>query len=185
MSVKPFTYDNIVILAAGGQNDDAHRIDSENIVTLLLLRDIFSKHPEESKNTKLITEVLDSQNYPLVSNAGVKDVIISNRLISMILAQISEAHNIKRVYDDIFEEDGSEIYLKPASLSFATFPIEVTLAGIMHIAQLRQEVCLGVKIKALEEDSTQNCGVKLIPEKNTLFKLTPEDSLVVLSEDES
>lgn len=185
MSVEPFTYDNIVILAEGDKNHDAKHIDSENIVTLLLLRDIFEKHPDESKNTKLITEVLDSQNYPLVSKAGVKDVIISNRLISMILAQISEARNIKRVYDDIFEEDGSEIYVKPASLYFKNFPVELTFADMMKIAQLRREVCLGVKIKALEEDPAENFGIKLIPEKNTVFTLTEKDSLVVLSEDES
>ena len=116
IAVKPFTYDNIVILAGGPGGMDSQQVDSENIVTLLLLREIFREHPEESANTKLITEVLDSQNYPLVAEAGVKDVIISSRLVSMILAQVSETPGIKEVYDNIFEEDGSEIYLKPAGL---------------------------------------------------------------------
>ncbi len=187
MKLKPFSYDNIIILASNdGETDniDAQHVDSENIVALLLLRSIFNVYPEESKKTKLITEVLDSQNYPLVARAGVKDVIISNRLVSMIMAQISESRDIQKVYDDIFQEDGSEIYLKPAKLYFKSFPIDVSFADMMAIAQKREEICIGVKIKALESDNEQNNGVQLIPDKNTRFAMQADDNLVVLAEDE-
>lgn len=187
MSVRPFEYDNIIILAGNAHGDsqiDAGRVDSENIVALLLLRRIFSQYPMESKSTKLITEILDSQNDDLVAKAGVQDVIISNRLVSMIMAQISESPDIEKVYDDIFQEDGSEIYLKPADLYFKTLPDKVSFADMMAIAQERGEICIGVKIMQQESDKTNNNGVKLIPEKNTMFVLQPEDSLVVLAEDE-
>ena len=65
---------------------------------------MFKAFPEESKNTKLITEILDSENQALVARAGVYEFIISNRFISMMLAQISEDSDIKRVYDDLFSE---------------------------------------------------------------------------------
>jgi len=187
LSVKPFEYDNIIILAGNKSGDDhfdAARVDSENIVTLLLLRRVFSQYPAESANTKLITEILDSQNDALVAKAGVQDVIISNRLVSMIMAQISESRDIQKVYDDIFQEDGSEIYLKPANLFFDTLPKEVTFADMMAIAQKRDEVCIGVKIKALENDKESNNGITLIPEKNTSYTIKADDSLVVLAEDE-
>ena len=187
MALKPFEYDNIIILAGAASEEeevDAGRVDSENIVALLLLRRIFSQYPEESGKTKLITEILDSQNDALVAKAGVQDVIISNRLVSMIMAQISESRDIEKVYDDIFQEDGSEIYLKPASLYFTDLPQEVSFADMMHVAQLREEVCIGVKIKALESSKEDNNGITLIPEKNTTFELRFEDSLVVLAEDE-
>jgi hypothetical protein len=187
MSVRPFRYDNIIILAgnASGKSDvDAGRVDSENIVALLLLRRIFSQYPHESKNTKLITEILDSQNDALVAKAGVQDVIISNRLISMIMAQISESRDIEKVYGDIFQEDGSEIYLKPANLYFEGLPAAATFADMMAIAQKRGEVCIGVKITADELDKANNNGIKLIPEKNTVYELQPDDCFVVLAEDE-
>jgi len=187
ISVKPFNYDNIIILAghdSEGAQVDAGRIDSENIVALLLLRRIFSQYPDESQNTKLITEILDSQNDALVAKAGVQDVIISNRLISMIVAQISESRDIEKVYDDIFQEDGSEIYLKPAELYFRSLPAEVSFADMMAQAQQRGEVCIGIKVKALESRKESNNGITLIPEKNTRYTLQPDDSLVVLAEDE-
>jgi hypothetical protein len=187
MSVKPFEYDNIIILAgsdSGDEHVDVARVDSENIVALLLLRRIFSQYPTKSQNTKLITEILDSQNDALVAKAGVQDVIISNRLVSMIMAQISESRDIEKVYDDIFQEDGSEIYLKPANLYFQSLPIQASFADMMGVAQKRGEVCIGVKIKELENDKESNNGITLIPEKNTSYKLQKDDSLVVLAEDE-
>ena len=187
LSVKPFEYDNIIILAGTDSEEDyvdAARVDSENIVALLLLRRIFSQYPTESGNTKLITEILDSQNDALVAKAGVQDVIISNRLVSMIMSQISESRDIEKVYDDIFQEDGSEIYLKPANLYFGKLPMQVSFADMMAIAQKRGEVCIGVKLKMLENDKESNNGITLIPEKNTVFNLHKDDSLVVLAEDE-
>lgn len=185
LSVEPFRYDNIIILSQTGEDGDTERADSETIVILLLLRKIFADHPEESASTKLITEVLDSVNQDLVSHAGVHDFIISNRYVSMLLAQISESGDIKKVYDDLFEESGSEIYVKPAHLYFESFPADVTFTDMMRIAQKRGEVCLGVKIKAKERDKDANFGVKLIPEKKTRYTLGPNDMLVVLSEDET
>ena len=182
--IKPFTYDNIIILASNRDSQEAQQVDSENIVTLLLVRGIFNEHPDQSHSTKLITEIMDSQNLPLVARAGVKDVIISNRLLSMIIAQISENKNIKAVYDDIFQEDGSEIYLKPADLYFSEFPVNLTFADIIAIAQQRNEVCIGVKIAADEWDSSRNNGVELVPAKTSTFILNAEDSLVVLAENE-
>jgi len=187
LELKPFEYDNIIILASNdGETDnvDIQQVDSENIVALLLLRSIFDANSDANKNTKLITEILDSQNYPLVARAGVKDVIISNRLVSMIMAQISESRGIQKVYDDIFQEDGSEIYLKPATLYFEKFPVDVSFADLMLIAQKREEVCIGIKIKSLEDENDDNSGVELIPLKTNRFMLRAGDSLVVVAEDE-
>jgi hypothetical protein len=184
LNVKPFEYNNIIILAGDGDNINPQQVDSENIVTLLLLRNIFKEFNQEDNGTKIITEVLDSQNHELVATAGVKDIIISNRLVSMIISQISENQKIKDVYDDIFEEDGSEIYLKPISLYYDTFPVDVAFADLIDIAQQRKEICIGIKQKDFESDSTKNQGVTLIPEKNKRFILEKNDSLIVLSEDE-
>ena len=184
IELKPFTYDNIIILSQGSMPDNPERIDSETIIILLQLREIFSVHPDEAADTKIITEVLDSDNQELIAKAGVNDFVISNRFVSNMLAQISEEPDIKAVYDDLFEEEGSEIYLKPASLYFERCPIDVSFADIMAIAQKRNEICIGIRIHAHAEDIERNFGVYLIPEKNTRYHLQPNDTLVVVSEDE-
>jgi len=183
-AIDPARYDNILILSAGGANADPETTDSETIVILLLLRQILERK-KTAKRPKLISEVMDSRNQELIARAGVNDFIISNRLVSMLLAQISEQGDIQAVYDDLFSEEGSEIYLKPASLYFEATPVEATFADIMRIAQKRGEVCMGVKIKALERDAAQNFGVKLIPEKTMKYVLQPDDALIVLAENET
>ena len=186
MASSPSQRDNIIILNGGDDEvGDASESDAQTILILLLLRKIFEQHPDETINTRLITEVMDSSNRNLISRVGVKDFVISNRVISMLIAQISEEARIKDVYDILFKEDGSEIYLKPLSLYFENIPESMSFADCMAIAQKREEVCLGVKIKADEMDTDKNNGVKLIPEKNTKYSFTAEDCLVVLSEDET
>ncbi len=186
MESKPSQRDNIIILNGGDDRiGNPSESDAQTILILLLLRKIFEQHPDETVNTRLITEVMDSSNQNLISEVGVKDFIISNRVISMLIAQMSEEARIKDVYDILFKEDGSEIYLKPLSLYFESIPDEMSFADCMAIAQKREEVCLGVKIKANETDKDKNFGVKLIPEKSTKYNFRPEDCLVVLSEDET
>ena len=141
-------------------------------------------HPFAEKPCPRVTELLDSQNHPLVARAGVKDVVISNRLVSMLIAQISQSRAIKRVYDDIFKEDGSEIYLKPAWLYFDQFPAVATFADLIGIARKRNEVCIGFKAKALDADEPGKNGMALNPKKDARVSLQSDDCLIVLSEDE-
>ena len=54
----------------------------------------------------------------------------------------------------------------------------------MAIAQKRNEICIGVKINANENNKSENNGITLIPEKNTVYDLLPADNLVVVAEDE-
>ena len=91
---------------------------------------------------------------------------------------------MKRVYANLFEETGSEIYLKPADLYFTTLPLEVTFADIMGAATRRDEICIGIRKGSMADDPARNFGITLNPRKGTKIGLTTEDFLVVISEDE-
>lgn len=186
--LKPFEFDDIIILPQSlGTDGNAERIDSETIVVLLLLRSMRKEILAEGGEitTKIVTEVLDSSNQSLIHHAGVNDFIISNRIVSMLFAQISEEPEIQKVYDDLFQEDGSEIYVKPVELYFDSFPQQVTFADIMALVQQRdEEVCIGVKLGAKVGNADENFGIKLIPFKDVQYELNPGDALVVVAEDE-
>lgn len=184
VSLKPFTYNNVVILSQGGGSNDPEKTDSETIIILLLLRAIFKANPKQAGYTALITEVMDSDNQELISRAGVNDFIISNRLVSNILAQISEEPDIKAVYDNLFEESGSEIYLKPASLYFEKLPLDVCFADLLEIANKRGEICIGIREARHAANGEENFGVRMVPEKAAKYTLTADDALVVVAEDE-
>ena len=187
-AMNPFSYNNVIILPQKPTMDiDLERIDSETIVVLLHLRKLLKELRDTGSEveTKLITEVLDSSNRELVSHAGVNDFIISNRMVSMIFAQISEEADIQRVYGNLFAEEGSEIYVKPTSLYFDELPVTCRFGDLMRVAQKRdEEICIGFKLKALENDGEANYGVKLIPPKDEEVTLGEGDGLVVVSEDD-
>jgi hypothetical protein len=187
-SLNPFDYNNIVILPQRPDEEmDAERTDAETIVLLLHLRGMQRKREKKGlpTETKILTEVLDSQNQDLICKAGVNDFLISSRMVSMIFAQLSEEPKMVEVYDNLFQEEGSEIYVKPASLYFADLPQTVTYADLMALAQKRDgEVCIGYKLKSLEQDAGKNFGVSLIPPKDMKVKITADDALVVVAEND-
>ena len=187
-SMEPFFYNTVIVLPQKPSLDaEPERIDSETIVVLLHLRKLQKALADAGRivDTKLVTEVLESANRELVAHAGVNDFIISNRMVSMIFTQISEEPDIQKVYDNLFAEEGSEIYVKPAPLYFDTLPITCRFGDLMRVTQKRdEEICLGYKLKALESDADANYGVKLIPPKDSEITLNEEDCLVVVAEDD-
>jgi hypothetical protein len=187
-SIQPFSYNHVVILPQKPHLDaEPERIDSETIVVLLHLRKQLKALAEAGTkvSTKLITEILDSANRDLVSHAGVDDFIISNRMVSMLFAQMSEAPEIESVYENLFREEGSEIYVKPAWLYFGSLPVTCRFGDLMRVAQKRDgEIAIGYKLKELEPDSAANYGVKINPAKESVVTLGRDDCLVVVAEDD-
>ncbi len=187
-SVNPFSYDHVISLPQKPHLDaEPERIDSETIVVLLHLRKQLKALTDAGTkvSTKLITEILDSENRDLISHAGVDDFIISNRMVSMLFAQMSEEPEIEGVYENLFREEGSEIYVKPAWLYFTTLPVTCRFGDLMRAAQKRGgEIAIGYKLKKLESDASANYGVKINPPKDASVTLGRDDCLVVVAEDD-
>ena len=65
------------------------------------------------KDFSVVSEMLDIRNRDLAIVAKADDFIVGDNLISLMLSQLSENKDLKKVYDILFEAEGSEIYLKP------------------------------------------------------------------------
>ena len=131
---------------------------------------------------------MDSENIDIILNSGVEDFMVSNQFVSQIMAQVSEEPMALDVYDDLFQADGSELYIKPASYYFSfegKDSITVQYGECVKAAQIRQEVILGVQLHAEEKEKDKMFGISLIPDKRKEFTLTPEDGLIALAPDES
>ena len=181
-AANPFKYDNVVILSQDSKEQHPDKIDSDTLIILLLLRKIKSKLPEV--DTKIITQVLNSENQEIITQTDVDDFIISNKLITMILAQLSEQPLIMKFYEDIFSEDGSEIYVKSIGLYSDNFPIKTTFGDLIGLADQRNEICLGIRKGSESKNAAVNFGVTLNLDKSQTVTLNEDDFLVVLSEDE-
>jgi hypothetical protein len=93
--------------------------------------------------------------------------------------------DIERVYLNLFQEEGSEIYVKPAWLYFPSLPATCRFGDIMRVAQKRDgEIAIGYKLKSQEGDPRHNYGVKINPSKDSEVTLGEKDGLVVVAEDD-
>jgi hypothetical protein len=182
-SINPFEYDNIIILSQNTDELNSDKIDSDTLIILLLLRNIKQESGTEV-TTNIITQILNSENQEIITQTDVDDFIISNKLITMILAQLSEKPLIKKLYDDLFSEDGSEIYVKPADLYFSKFPQTLRFGDLIGLTVKREEICLGIRKGNLSRDNSSNFGVRLNLPKDEVVIIQADDYLVVLSEDE-
>jgi hypothetical protein len=105
-------------------------------------------------------------------------------MVSMVLAQITYEPRVRPVLEDLFESEGSEIYLKDLAL-YAPQGQAVTFEYLMLAAKRRGEVALGVQIH--EANPKNRYGVKLNPNlafRRAPFVPKPKDRLIVLAEDD-
>lgn len=181
--LKPEQYDNVIILSGDGGNSELR--DSETIAKLLEFRHYFKTAVKKAVKTQLITEVADSENIEVIQEAGVKDFLISNQFVSKIYAQVSEEPSILEIYDDLFSEEGSEVYIKPVSMYLTSIPGSITFGELCAAALKRKESCFGVRLLSEETDMDKNFGIYVNPPKDKVFTLSGNDWLITLAEDES
>jgi ion channel POLLUX/CASTOR len=182
-SLAPEQYDNVIILS--GEGGEAELLDSDTIAVLLAFRQHFRALGAAELKTQLITEVADSENIDVIREAGVRDFLISNQFVSKIYAQVSENQAVLEVYEELFCEEGSEVYLKPARLFLGGLPRRVPFADLCAAALGRKETCIGVRVLSEENDASKGFGVHLNPTKADAFALGPDDCLITLAEDET
>ena len=192
-NINPQDFDSILILSPGGSTIE--EMDAYVISMLIRIRQILiSKKDSENNNIdsknwpKLITEVMDSENIDIILNSGVEDFMVSNQFVSQIMAQVSEEPMALDVYDDLFQSEGSELYIKPASYYFdfkENKTITIPYGECVQAARLRNEVILGLQIHADQKNKDNMFGIVLIPNKDDEFTLSEKDGLIALAEDET
>jgi hypothetical protein len=126
--------------------------------------------------------MLNVQNRTLAEVTRADDFIVSERLISLIMTQVSENKALNAVFTDIFDPDGSEIYLKPAG-QYVQLDHPVNFYTILESAARRGEVAIGYRIESVSGNAEKSYGVILNPDKAQTVRFTSEDRIVVLAED--
>jgi hypothetical protein len=183
--IDPQSFDSLLILSPGGATIE--EMDAFVISLLIRIRQIL-RNSGKSQWPKLITEVMDSENIDIILNSGVEDFMVSNQFVSQIMAQVSEEPLALDVYDDLFQAEGSELYIKPISYYFpfdGKESITVAYGECVHAAQLRGEVILGAQLHPRQKEKDKMFGISLIPDKNQEYTFTKEDGLIALAKDET
>ncbi|HEU4883450.1 MAG TPA: hypothetical protein VFT45_14415 [Longimicrobium sp.] len=179
--LKVETYDHIIVLSdahTNGNGVDPQQADARTLITLLHLRDIADRLNEDFS---IVSEMLDIRNRELADATRADDFIVSDKLISLLLSQVSENRELAAVFTELFSPEGSEIYLKPAS-DYVQTGREVDFYTVLESARRQGQIAIGYRQCAQAFDHDASYGVKLNPRKGERFALAAEDKVIVLAE---
>jgi voltage-gated potassium channel Kch len=128
-----------VIVLPYSDNLPVQKADARTLVTLLHLRDIVG---DETGVTSIVTELLDDRNRALAEVAHVDDVIVSDQILSLMVSQLNDNRQLERVFTDLLDAGGAEIYLHPAEW-YIGLGTTVSFATIVAAASARNETAFG------------------------------------------
>lgn len=177
-ALKVNTYDHVIVLCYS-DTLDVQQADATTLITLLHLRDIAEK---SNHRIPVVSEMLDIKNRALAEVTRADDFIVSDRLVSLMLSQISENKELNIVFQNLFSPEGSEIYLKPAG-RYVRSEVPVSFSTVVASAAQRGESAIGYKLAALANDAERAYGVVVNPEKSVPVTFGPKDRIIVLAED--
>ena len=176
-AVHPEDFDHVIVLSYS-DTKEVQEADACTLITLLHLRDMSDS---ANKPFAIVSEMLDPQNRALAEVTHADDFIVSDKLISLIMTQVSENKALNAVFTDIFDPDGSEIYLKPIS-QYIRLGTPVNFYTIIEAASRRGEVAIGYRLKAAAGNAEKSYGVFVNPDKSKQVNFSPEDRVIVLAE---
>lgn len=171
-------YNHIIILCYS-DTLNVQEADSRTLITLLHLRNISEKL---GKEFSIVSEMMDIRNKQLAEVTKADDFIISNKLISAMLSQLSENRELKAVFDDLFDAEGSEIYLKPA-VNYVKHGTPVNFYTVVESAARRNEIAIGYRICRYSHDASKTYGVVVNPRKSDMITFDEKDKVIVIAED--
>jgi len=167
-----------IILLCYSDDLDVQKADARTMITLLHLRDIAEKNEDDFS---IVSEMLDIRNRNLAEVSQADDFIVSDKLISLMMAQVSENKKLNAVFQDIFDPEGSEIYLKPVT-EYIEPEKPVNYYTVVESAKNRDETAIGYRLAADSRDPSLAYGVHLNPDKSVKVIFSPHDKVIVLAD---
>ena len=177
-SLEVAGFDHIILLA-DTESYDPERADSRTLVTLLHLRDIADR---ADIDLNIVSEMLDDGNRELAEVTRADDLIVSDKLVALMLTQISENRALSDVFTQLFSPAGSEVYLRPADL-YVTPGASVDFYSVLEAARSRGETAIGYRIAEDAHNSSRAYGVRVNPLKSDPISFAKGDRVIVLAED--
>jgi ion channel POLLUX/CASTOR len=172
------SYDHVLVLGYA-DHLPPQPTDTKTLVTLLHLRKIAEA---QGAHINVVSEMIDVRNRELAEVTRADDFVVSNKLVSLMLAQASENEAFSAIFADLLDEAGSEIYMRPSD-HYVTSGTPVNFYTVVEAARQRGEVAIGYAQRREENLNPKNpSGVVVNPKKSEPVTYQPGDRIIVLAE---
>lgn len=176
LNVHEFTQ---IIVLSNTRKLNVQEADSQTLMTLLHLRDLLDI---KGAHVRIVSEIMDVRNRELASVTKADDFVVSDKLISQLVSQVSETKELVNVFNDMFDADGSEIYLKPIT-NYVKTGFEMDFFTVLESAKKQGQIAIGYRIMSKQYDKNASYGIVLNPIKTNKVTFSPGDKIIVLAED--
>lgn len=170
------TYDHVIVL---GYTDamSPQSADTRTLVTLLQLRRLAES---TGRHVSVVSEMVDPRNRALAEVTRADDFVVSNQLVSLMLAQASENMHLSAIFAELLDDQGSEVYVRPVS-DYVAIDRSVDFNTIIEAARKRGEVAFGYRESTGERGARNMGGVVINPPRHTARVYKEEDAIIVLA----
>lgn len=167
---------NHVLLLSEHESFDRDEADAR---TLLALLHVHSHGADGMGPDNVVAELLDPNDVELTGSADNRDFIVSQRLIALLMAQLSESPQLEPVFADIFDADGATIAMHPVSRYVAPGP--TTFRAIVEATREWDTVAIGYRSAAsVGKAGTIGHGLRLNPPKDESVTLADGDAILLI-----
>ena len=175
-ALKPETFDHLIVL--GDSSLPIQQADANTLITLLHLRKI-----ADSKGVKLsiVSEMQDIRNRALAQVARADDFIVSDKIVSLMLSQLSENKKLDAVFKQLFSAAGSEICIRPAR-DYVKTGMGMSFYTVMEAAARKNETAIGYRRMKQADNKEDGFGVKVNPKKSDAVFFDENDQVIVLAD---
>jgi hypothetical protein len=172
VSAEPFTH---FLILCESQHFGVDEADARVLLTMLHLRATGDVH-----DRNVVGELLDPNDVDLAQADSSDDFVVSQKLVSLLLAQLSENPHLAKVFDDLFTTDGATISLQPFE-RYAQ-PGVTTFGDVVAEARNWGTTAIGYRAgSARGRGDTVAAGLRVNPPKGEQITFAPGDSVVTLT----
>ena len=176
-SIKITNATNVLLLRSS-LFDDHEKADAATLFTLINLREI---RKQNEANFTILSEVLNSANADLISVEKLDDFVMSEKIIHLMLAQLSENPSLNEFFNELMRPEGSEIYFRRIS-DYIDMSHEVNFTTLVEAALMNSETAFGFRLNKESKDRSRNFGIYVNPDKSIERKFENKDELIVFAE---
>jgi hypothetical protein len=160
------TWDHVVVLCYHGAS--GAEADARALLSMLQLRHEFERLDVAPT---VVAEMRDPRSVELAPGSGIDDFIVSERLTSYVLAQLSENPALAPVFEELFGSAGCELAVYRASRLGLVG--ERSYLDVVRAARARGDVAIGYR--------TAGGRVVINPPKSARIALGDADDVVVVT----
>lgn len=166
-----------VILLCYRENCEADEADAHALMTLLALRQELSAREARdgaAATPSVVAELRDVRDVALAGITRPDDLIVSERLTSLVIAQLAQSPELETVFRELFSAGGPQVRLQPAS-EYAPIDEPCVYADVVAAGRDRGEVVIGYR------RNSANGAPVVNPAKQTALNLRAVDEVIVIA----